>query len=175
MGRALHLRFALCGLVLVHAMASGSAVTEHDLKAAYLLNVLKFAERRSGPVDPEYLTLCLVAPGPIEKPLGTLGDSGVRGRKLRVRLVGPGRDLQGCEVVFVGRSSGHRPLLDKANALGILTIGNDSEFVAMSGMMALIVENRRILVEINRHAVKGGDWVISSHLLEIARIGGAAR
>lgn len=165
----------MCYLALSHSAMALPAVTEYDLKAAYLLNVLKFAERKSGPREPEFITLCLLAPGPIEKPLGALSNSVVRGRKLRVRPIGSHGDLRGCEVVFIGRSSGHRAMLEKANALGSLTIGNDAEFVPMSGMISLIVENRRIVVEVNQQAVHGRDWVLSSHLLEIARIGGGIR
>lgn len=171
----LSIRLVMCSLILSPSSMALPAVTEYDLKAAYLLNVLKFAERKSGPLGPEFITLCLLAPGPIEKPLGALSDSVVRGRKLRVRTVGSHGDLQGCEVVFIGRSSGHRALLEKANALGVLTIGNDEDFVPMSGMISLLVENRRIVVEVNQQAVRGRDWVLSSHLLEIARIGGGIR
>jgi hypothetical protein len=173
LGRSI--RVVMCYLALSPCAISLSAVTEYDLKAAYLLNILKFTETKAAPRDNAFITLCLLAPGPIEKPLEALENSLVRGRKLRVRPIMTQAELQGCEVVFIGRSPGHQAMLEKANALGALTIGNDAEFVPMSGMMALIVENRRVVVEINQRAIRGRDWVISSYLLEIARITGEDR
>jgi hypothetical protein len=149
--------------------------TEYDLKAAYLLNVLRFTEHKPPVKDNPFLTICLLAPGPIEKPLEAIGNRVVQGRKLRLRQIGRKEELPGCDVVFIGRSSGHRAMLERANALGALTIGNDSDFIPMSGMMALIVENHRIVVEINQGAIARPDWVISSHLLELARISGGER
>jgi len=162
----------VCLLVLSDRAVALPAVTEHELKAAYLLNVLRFTEGKPGPVAHEFFTLCLIAAGPIEKPLEALGDSLVRGRKLRVLQVGKREELNGCEAVFIGRSAGHQVLLKTANALGALTIGNDLEFIPMSGAVALVVENHRIVVEINRDAISNRNWLISSHLLEIARIRG---
>ncbi|MBC8167921.1 MAG: DUF4154 domain-containing protein, partial [Bryobacteraceae bacterium] len=62
------------------------------------------------------------------------------------------------------------PILATARATGILTMGNDREFLPLSGMVALIVENRRVVVEVNSLAIKHSVWVFSSHLLEIARL-----
>lgn len=174
---ALTIRPVICTLALAHFTMAYQAFTEYDMKAAYLLNVLKFSEKKKkpGPVVPQFLTLCLLAPGPIEQPLAALANSLVRGRKLRVRPIAPEGGLEGCEVVFIGRSSGHRPMLEKAKAVGALTIGNDTDFVPMSGMIALITENRHIVIEINQNAVRGREWMISSQLLELARIIGGSQ
>jgi hypothetical protein len=40
----------------------------------------------------------------------------------------------------------------------------------MAGMIALVVENRRVVVEIDRSTIQSGDWRFSSYLLEIARL-----
>lgn len=151
-----------------------SGPTEHDVKAAYVINILRFAERRSSAAAGD-LTLCLFGAGLMEQPLVDLENSTVRGRKLKIRTIARS-DIAGCEAIFFGRSSGAESALAKAQSLGILTIGNDSEFIPMSGMLALVVENRRIVVEVSQSAVRNQQWVLSSHLLEIARvIGGAVR
>lgn len=170
-----YLRVVVCGLALLPRGLGSAGPSEYDVKAAYLLNVLKFAERKAVAAASDVLPLCLFAPGPIERPLAELANRLVHGRKLRVRTIGSAAELVGCEVVFVGRSSGHRAMIEKANAMGVLTVGNDGDFLRMSGMMALVIENRRVVVEINERAVNGRDWTISSHLLEVARITGGER
>lgn len=161
-------------LLLCCADAWAGPRTEHDVKAAYLLNILRLCERRSSLGAGTDLTLCLVAAGPIEKPMHELERTPIQGRKLRIRTI-VHDDLQGCEALFFGRSAGYESLLAKAGGLRILTIGNDHEFLSMSGMIALVVENRRIVLEVNQSATRNGEWKLSSHLLEVARlsVGGA--
>jgi hypothetical protein len=168
-GRACAFAWLLCC-----ADARAGPRTEHDIKAAYLLNILRLCERKSSPGTGTDLTLCLVAAGAIEKPMRELEQSPIRGRKLKIRTVEQ-LDLRGCEALFFGRSAGYEPLLAKAGKMGILTIGNDHEFLSMSGMIALVVENRRIVLEVNQSATRDGEWKLSSHLLEAARlsVGGA--
>ena len=161
-------------LVLLAVMARPSVsiagTTDQDVRAAYLINILRLSHRKSPPpVSSPDLTLCLYRPGAIEQPLQALENSVVQGRKLRIRNIKK-PEIAGCDVVFFGETSGAEPALARAQSLGILTIGNDAEFIAISGMVALIVENRRMVVEIGQAAVRQGSWVFSSHLLEIARV-----
>jgi hypothetical protein len=103
------------------------------------------------------------------EPLRSLEGTLIHGRKLKIRKVG--RDeLDGCEAVFIGRSSGFESVIAQSQARGLLTIGNDAEFIPKNGMIALVVENRRVNIDLNRLALKRTDWVFSSHLLEAARV-----
>jgi len=156
--------------VSVWATASVRAAvpSEEDVKAAYVVNILRLVEPRS-PVVANELVLCLLNAGPIEPPLRILEGTVIRGRKLRIRTAAKG-DTAGCQVLFFGRSSGFESVVSKANSEGHLTLGNDSEFLSMAGMIALVVENRRVVVVIDRSAIQSGDWRFSSHLLEIARL-----
>ena len=56
--------------------------------------------------------------------------------------------------MFFGESSGAADgVLAKAHTLGILTIGSGAEFLPLSGMVALVIENRRMVVEISQAAL----------------------
>jgi len=61
-------------------------------------------------------------------------------------------------------------ILARAQSAGILNIGNEPGFVAAGGMTALVLEARRVVVEVNPQALAAGGWRASSHLLEVARI-----
>jgi hypothetical protein len=129
---------------------------------------LRLTERRTAATRSDFV-LCIVAAGAVERPLRILEGTAIRGRKLVIRRVDDD-NLARCEAVFFGRSSGAESILAKAETLGLLTVGNDSDFVPSSGMVALVVENRRIVIELNRQALKSGEWGFSSHLLELVRL-----
>ncbi len=154
--------------VALGAITLAAVPSEYDVKAAFLLNVLRLSERRP-PISSNHLVLCAIAADAIEQPLRSLEGTSVHGRKLALRRVGKG-EVEGCEAIFFGRSAGMEATLIKAQKLGILTVGNDGDFVPLSGMVALVVENGRVVVEINRLVMKTGQWTFSSYLLEIARL-----
>lgn len=169
-------RVMACMMPLLSVRASNAtAITEHEVKAAYVVNILKLTERKTPLVgaNTQDLVVCVHAAGPVDAPLRSLEGTVIRGRKLK--LLSAKGDLKSCEAIVIGRTAGQEALLAKATAEGLLTVGMDETFLARNGMVALLVENRRVVVEINRVSVEGSDWRFSSHLLEIARFsnGGA--
>jgi hypothetical protein len=163
---------AVCLGVLLTMPAAATAPSEHDLKAAYVFNILRFIEKRAVGKPGEFLTLGVHAAGPIESSLRALEGTPVRGSKLRIQRVEQDSDVRGCEVVFFGRSHGKsaQSIHSAAAQAGVLTIGNDAEFLPAGGMIALVVESRKVIIELNLEAIVATGWVASSHLLEMARI-----
>jgi len=161
---ALTLLTALTPATPLAAPGSG----EFELKAAYVLNILRFSSRKA-PLTTADLQLCLIRPGVIEPALKALDGTAVQGRRLRVRNATKD-PIEGCNVLFFGDLSGAEKTLAQGHTRGMLSIGCDHRFVSLSGMVALVVEHRRIVVEINQAAVHSGDWIFSSHLLEVARV-----
>ena len=67
-------------------------------------------------------------------------------------------------------------ILNKATSMGLFTVGNDADFVPSGGMAALVVESRKIVLEVNSSIASNTGWSISSHLLEVARrVNGASQ
>lgn len=149
--------------------APSSSPTEYELKAAVVFNILRLVEKtgRSG----EYVTLCAYTAGRIEQALSALEGSRVRGRTLRIRTVEDDSGLAGCDAVFYGRSAGPvTRMIAKSGAGRALTIGNDKDFLAAGGMIAVLLESRSIVIEIDEQRTEAAGWTISSHLLEVARV-----
>ena len=169
--RTLILAALQCWLQLACSHASiAAAATESDLKAAYLINVLKLVHRKEPPADRGSMTLCLVAAGTLEQSMRAVEGSIIGGRKLKLLILRRDSEMRGCEAIFLGRTAGLRSTMDRARTLGLLTVGSDADFIPMSGMISLLVEGRKIVVEVNGDAIKTADWVFSSHLLEVARM-----
>lgn len=170
------MRTAARTLIIALLLLSGSSAhatgpaAESDLKAAYLVNVLKLVHRKDLPAGQDSLMVCVAAAGTVEPSLRALEGRLIGGRKLKLRSLQKDDDLQSCAAIFLGRTAGYLPLLKRANRLGLLTIGSDAEFIAAAGMVSLVVEGRKIVVEVNGDAIKDANWVFSSHLLEVSRV-----
>lgn len=151
--------------------AGPPVATEQDVKAAYLVNILKLVRPKDAPAaERSELAVCLVNAGAVEPPLRALEGGLIGGRKLKLVTLQKEQEALPCQVVFLGRSAGQQAVITKARSLGLLTIGNDGEFISKSGMIALVVEGRKIVVEVNEESIRSSGWLFSSHLLEIARI-----
>jgi hypothetical protein len=158
-------------LIAARAPVLAATPTEHDLRAAYIFNILRLSERQAIAQPSPFLTLGIYAAGALDSPLRSLEGSVVRGRKFRIREIQQESELRGCDAVFLGRwRGGGAKILSAADMLGLLTMGDDSDFIPAGGMVALLVESRRIVVEINTEAIAGAGWSLSSHLLEVARL-----
>ena len=170
------MRIAVRTLIVALLQLSGSSAhatgpaAENDLKAAYLVNVLKLVHRKELPVGLDSFVLCLGSAGGMEPSIRALEGRLIGGRKLKLRGLQKDDDLRSCEAIFLGRTAGYRPHLTRASRLGLLTIGSDVEFIASAGMVSLVVEGRKIVVEVNGDTIKDPNWVFSSHLLEVARV-----
>jgi hypothetical protein len=149
------------------AALAGGGSSEIDVKAAYVLNILRLTQRKD--TGGGEIHLCLVRAGSLQPALQALEGTLIQGRKLKTRSTQKD-DIGGCDVLYFGELSDAARTLSRGHAMGMLTIGCDEKFLAMSGMVALVMEHRRIVVEINQSALKSSAWTFSSHLLEVARV-----
>ncbi|MEO8098728.1 MAG: YfiR family protein [Acidobacteriota bacterium] len=145
-------------------------VSEEEVKAAFLLNFVKFVEWpdsvREAKATP--FSICIVGSDPFREALdGLLQGETVAGRPVIVERVR--RWQSSCQVVFVGASE-----LDVPQALGgvqpgVLTVGEETRFLREGGMIALVVDNHRVRFDVNLRAANKASVRISSRLLAVAR------
>jgi hypothetical protein len=143
---------------------------EYEIKSAFLLNFIKFIEwppvHRG--VEPPF-AICILGYDPFGRILDQMVNGETAdGRRLTVRRISgslPGT----CQVVFAGRhDKGIASAL--ANPVpGVLTVGEGDAFLKDGGMIAFILENRRVRFDINQPAVARAGLRISSKLLSVAR------
>jgi len=160
------------GLVLASSCLAADVPTDYQVKAAFLLNFTKFIEwpaaafaARDAPI-----AICILGDDPFGSALDQIvAGEVVNGRPVaaqRIKRVPPPKS---CQVLFVGR-----PEKDAAEILpglgpGILTVGEGPSFVHGGGMIAFVVENRRVRFEINQAAAENAGIKLSSRLLNVAK------
>jgi len=146
---------------------------EYKIKAAFLLNFTKFIEWPSsdfeGPNSP--FTICILGKDPFGSVLDEIvAGEAVEGRKIVVQRIKRAPASKACQVLFAART-GHdlNPLLHQLPA-GILTVGEDESFMHDGGMIAFVIENRRVRFIINQGLTEGSGLKLSSKLLSVARV-----
>ncbi len=144
---------------------------EYGVKAAFLLNFTKFIEwpptAFAQPGAP--FTICVLGEDPFGRMLDNIvaGET-ANGRRLVVeRLRRP--PVSGCQVLFVARSEKDPAKILQGAGPGVLTVGETESFLQDGGVIALLLENRRVRFDVNLRAAENSGVTISSKLLNVAR------
>jgi hypothetical protein len=158
-------------LTAAEAGAQGLPALEYRVKAAFLLNFAKFVEwPEPDPAAAEPpIVICVVG----EDPLGPALDQVVQGESVGARHITVERlpkAVQGkCHVAFIPRSEKDVPRTLEVLGPGVLTVGDEDGFLRDGGMIAFVIESRRVRFDVNQAAVRNGSIRLSSRLLGVAR------
>jgi uncharacterized protein DUF4154 len=147
---------------------------EYELKAAILVNLVKFVEwpatAYSGPQAPT--VLCILGRDPFGSALKEHSGNIVAGRPLLIRRLERNDDPHGCQLIYI--SSSERKLLAQAlktlQGGAILTVGEMEQFAARGGMIQLTIEDKQVHFTINLNVATGEQLRIRSNLLALSRI-----
>jgi len=150
----------------------GESAQEYEVKAAFLYNLAKFVEwpdaQSKGP-----LVFGILGPDPFGEILDRVVDHKViGGRPVMLKRSADVSQLADCQVLFVSASEGKRlkQILKDLDGRSVLTVGDNDEFVRSGGAVALVLEQNRVVLEINVDRAAKAKLKISSRALEVARI-----
>jgi len=152
------------------AGAAASASLEYDVKAAFLLNFTKFVDwpPSAFAASDAPLTICIVG----DDPFGPAIDQLVEGEFVnrhritveRIRTDQP----KSCQVLFVGNNGTIPTAISAANP-AVLTVGEGGDFLRQGGVIAFVIDNRRVRFDISLKAATNAGLKLSSKLLAVAR------
>lgn len=145
---------------------------EYKIKAAYLYNLSKFIEwpEEKGQDAETAFTICVYGRNPFGDSLEKLREHKVKGRSIAVHYVAENQPIDHCKLVFLSRDNttpAPKALTGGGNA-PILSVSDDSNFLANGGLISLVTENDTVLLDINLTRAKQIGFNISANLLEIA-------
>lgn len=165
------LLFLWCG-----AIAVAVAFSQHDVRAAYLFNFASFIQW-SSPTLPERrdaFRYCVTDPGsPVAFALKALvREESSDGKPLLVELRSDPSRLGSCHILYLGEDApaASAAWLREAAARGVLTVGDNEAFIARGGMVALLLQDRRIVPMIHVERLRKAGLAASSKLLRFARL-----
>jgi hypothetical protein len=145
---------------------------EYQVKAAFLLNFAKFVEWPSNAFadSDSPVAICILGKDPFGRAIDDLvqGEQ-ANGRKLIVRRMNELPTPRACQVVFAEGST--KDVAKTLNGLGrsVLTVGEGGSFLRDGGIIAFVIENRRVRFDINQTAAETAALKLSSKLLSVAR------
>jgi hypothetical protein len=145
---------------------------EYQVKAAFLLNFTKFVEwPPSAFLDSSApISVCIVGSDPFGGALDQIvhGEN-VNSHKVVVQRVSAGPVPKSCNVVFLGNLEKHIPEILAGLDPGVLTVGDSPDFLREGGVIAFVIENRKVRFEVNQTAAEKAGIKLSSKLLSVAR------
>src|SRR3989337_1247152 len=160
--------FLLPGFLFPAALA-GSVPGETEVKAAFLLNFIKFVEwpdsAFGSPEDP-YL-ISVVGNDSIEEALKGISGKTVSGRRVVVRKVSYLPSLERCHILFVGESEQGKvdQVLGAVKKWPVLTVADIEGFARRGGTIGFIREGNRVKFEINDESAEKAGLNLNAQLL----------
>jgi len=148
-----------------------SPMSESQVKAMFVYNFLKFVEWPADShraADP--FVVLIIGDGPTADATERFLESKTIGdQKVLVRRTRWDQSLQGARAAFVVEPDGKRlhRILEAASAAGVLTIGEGEGFATHGGVIALLVEDRRVRFDVDTAAAQVAGLRVSSKLLAL--------
>jgi hypothetical protein len=146
---------------------------EYQVKAAFLLNFTKFIEwppsafqQADSPVS-----ICILGVDPFGGGLDQmLSGELVNGRKVVAQRIKSAPPPKACQALFVSRPEKDGGKILPGLGPGVLTIGEGESFIRDGGMIAFVIQNRRVRFEINQAIAENAGLKLSSKLLSVAKV-----
>ncbi len=152
---------------------AAQASLEYDVKAAFLLNFAKFVDwppsAFAAPDSP--IAICILGKDPFGRGLDDLiqGEL-VNGRRLTIRRIDRAPSPQACQIIFTQVTGKESSEILTGLGPGVLTVGEGDAFLRGGGIIAFLIENRRVRFAIDQKAAEAADLKLSSKLLAVARL-----
>ena len=159
-------------LAALRASPAAQAPTiEYDVKAAFLLNFMRFVEWPPAARDAQAFGLCTMQPDPFGTRLEAASTGEMwEGRPVSVKRVATVRNAD-CHLLFVpnGSMSAFRLMQKELSTQAILTVGESNDFLQRGGMIQFLVEANRVRFSINTRSASAAGLRIGSRLLRLAK------
>jgi hypothetical protein len=154
---------------------SGGPVDEYQVKAAFLLNFVRFVDWPStafeSPSSP--IVIGIVGEDPFGNGIDQLVDhKAVNGHTVEIRRFHDWKSLGKCHVLFVSGSDrqASAKVIDAVRHSPVMTVGEADGFAQAGGICNFTREGARIGFEINVAAAGRAGLTLSSRLLALAHI-----
>jgi hypothetical protein len=156
-------------MLLCSGVQAQSQPSEHDVKAAYLLNYGRYVK---WPADNDStFDICVIGRDPIAAQLDrTVAGESVGGRNVVVKHVNSAREAAHCAILFISSSEQGRAsaMLEDVRNKPVLTVGEAHDFLERGGIIQFELQQDRVRFAVNRDAAREAGLTLSSDLLKVA-------
>lgn len=148
------------------------AAEEYEVKAAFLLDFTKFVawppDAFAGPRSP--LAICVLGDDPFGNALDEMvkGEA-VSGHAVTVQRIRRAPESKACQVLYFATSEREAGKVLADLSPGILTVGEGDKFLREGGVIAFVIQDRRVRFDINQAAAERARLMLSSRLMMVAK------
>lgn len=161
--------------MIPQAKGAERTFTEYKVKALFLFNFAKYVD---WPAEIFPATNSPIIIGIVGKDkFGDELEHAVEGKRVNghgftIKHLAANDDLHVCQILFIADSeaSQMKNILNKLDALPVLTVGEDKAFEENGGIIDFILKENRVRLEINLAAMNRAKLRISSKLLAVADV-----
>jgi hypothetical protein len=166
------LSIALLLLLSWQAPAFGQAVSDDQVKAAYLYNFAKFvdwpAESFTSLKAP--IRLCVLNDRAFQSQLEQIVSGKIiTGRPVLAIPVQTGEESRDCQVLYINASQQPRHIFDLLQGTSVLTVGETSGFLEQGGIITFVLQGDQVHFQVNHRAATQAGLHMSSRLLSVAK------
>ena len=162
----------LVGFFPANLYGQGRKEIELKVKAAYLLNFIRFTEwPESNGID-KSVTLCTLGEDPFGEILeDTFKDRDVSGKKLKIqRYKSSAKAAEQCDVIFISEDGAvDKGFMRSLSVLPVLTVSASNTVSIKASILKLVPEQDTIQFEINLKLAKKAGLKLSSRMIPLAR------
>jgi hypothetical protein len=157
-----------------HRRAAQTTEEEYRIKAAFIFHFAQLVDwPPDTPMDTENsVFLCTLGEDPFQGALeSSVAGKLIGNRVMRIRHLAEARDLQSCQILFIGKGQSRSipALLADLHHAPVLTVGETTGFVGVGGMIGFLLQENRVRFEINLAAAESARLKIGSRLLMLAQ------
>jgi hypothetical protein len=160
------------GLAAPGPLGGADESLEYQVKAAFLLNFIKFTEwpPSAFTASDSPISICILGADPFGDALDqVIAGESVNGKKVAVERLKRAPSAKACQVLFISKTEKNIDKILPTLGPGVLTVGDEENFIRDGGMISFIIENRRVRFDINQTAAANAALKLSSKLLSVAR------
>ena len=153
--------------------ALANSAKEADLKAAYIYNFARYTNWAGIGIRGNEFIICVYKGSDLLKSIKKLEMKRVKGKKIKVIVVGDGKHcLRPCHVVILPKLQGRQleSLVEKAVAGHVLSISDTDGYAQKGVAINLKKVSNKMTFEINIDQVRQSRLKLSSNLLKMATI-----
>lgn len=168
----------ICMLLPATILFAGEKVVKasaSDLKAAYIINFIRFAEWPDSVREKtrDRLLINILSDQKVYDILKKISKKKIgRQMRLEVQSCSTAACIEQSAIIFIGQSESakYQKLLKSLSGKPILTISDAPEFARQGGMIEIRRTDSKMTFIINLDTVKKADLYVSSQLLQLASI-----
>lgn len=159
-------------LWLVLPQAGAQLPDEDHVRAAMLVQLARFVEWPPHTRADRFRICVLGGERHVSAFRVAAASETVDGRHVEVLRADRLTDVVDCDIAFIGAASDKdkQALLERQDRTGMLLVSPEEGFAARGGMVGLVTEKGRIVMEVNREAAERAGLRFSSKLLRLVRI-----